>query len=378
MRQIRPVKWVRVEVAAFVGRTERERRPRCGAIDLDRYECREARAEGLHDDRRERGRCAPGADDVRLVAFDPRPTEILAARGHAVDLVELILTDVGDEQIAGHRVDVEPERVAQADRPDQRGDVTGTRERVARRHEERTRRGPGAGRRQPAHVEPDDLAVQLRRVLALAIVFVVAEAGVQHAVRAESQARTVVHRLRVRDAVEHDVGLAELQVRARAVGQRTGHRIARDPVVAGRGVRVQHVDERLRRPQRVDRDREQAAAVRDREARHGTGSRDRRAGEHLDGAALFDEQDAAVGQQIETDRPRLVRREDVDREAERQALGGGWGRQGEEGREGETAQGGAGMHGDMIVRAVARGQGCRRRTRPPRGRGHGSACCAGA
>jgi hypothetical protein len=110
----------------------------------------------------------------------------------AIDFFPRALTDVGDEQRAVERVDVEAERIPEPVGPDQtlvRGRRGG--ERIVGGCDEAARCGAGAGR-QPRHVESQDHAAQTRRVLRRAWHGILTEAHVQHAVGTESQRSTVV------------------------------------------------------------------------------------------------------------------------------------------------------------------------------------------
>ena len=163
-----------------------------------------------------------------------------------------------------------------------------------------------------------------------------------------------MQRRRVGHAVEHDVGLAELQVRARRVRQVAADREARDAQVRRREVRVNAVDERPRRPLRVDGDAEQALAVRDAQAGHRAERRDsvaRGDREHLHGAGvLLDEEHAPVGQEVETRRAGLAGRQRLDDVAGRQDL------RGSDAAEGSGDDEDEGLHG-VDVPAMSRPRG---------------------
>jgi len=87
-----------------------------------------------------------------VVTFQAVPTEVVGLarvaavrRGDVVDLLELVLTDVADPEVAGRAVEREAPRVAQAVRPDRRIGVGSVDERVVGRDRvaRRSRRGVG-------------------------------------------------------------------------------------------------------------------------------------------------------------------------------------------------------------------------------------------
>src|SRR5204862_6738048 len=131
--------------------------------------------------------------------LDPVPTEVRAgapAPGHEVDLLPLVLTDVGDPQVAGLAIPGEPPRVAEPVGPDL-GQPAAPGERIVGRD-----RVLAAGGR--PRVDPQDLAqhrVERLPVAALCVAAAlvagstaVAEAEIQHPVGTEAQLPAVVVR----------------------------------------------------------------------------------------------------------------------------------------------------------------------------------------
>ena len=147
-----------------------------------------------------RGKCS-GATAVRGVSLVPRPAEIASrrrGRGQQVDLLVSILAHVRDPEIAGGRVEMEPERIAEAHRVDQSlAGIRARRERIGGRGDERPRSRAARPARQRAHVEPQDLAVEVRGILRRAGVEIVSEARVEHSVGAEAQRAAVVIRVAI-------------------------------------------------------------------------------------------------------------------------------------------------------------------------------------
>src|SRR5690606_33165659 len=103
-----------------------------------------------------------------------------------VDLLDRVLADVADVEVAGQAVEAEAPRVAQAERPDLVPDVRVVHERIGRRDDR-------AGR---VDVEAEDLAEQRVPTLGVARRIpgrpAVAETDVEVAVRSEGEAAAVV------------------------------------------------------------------------------------------------------------------------------------------------------------------------------------------
>src|SRR3954451_15016832 len=129
----------------------------------------------------------------RLVVVEPvvtlhrAPSEVRAASTAVccptdIDLFPLVLTDVGDPQVAGRTVEAEPPRVAQTDRPDLRTGPVHTDEWIVGWH-----RVSGVASRM--RIDPQDLAQPFplveRPAIRVAAGPSVSRTDVQHAVRTE-------------------------------------------------------------------------------------------------------------------------------------------------------------------------------------------------
>ena len=175
------------------------------------------------------GGCAGSARDVAgavpVLALEGVPSEVHAAPGPVaggrdVDLFVVVLTDVGDPEIAGRAVEREAPRVAQAVGPDLRASATAC-ERVVGRD-------PVGGVLSSAGIDAQDLAEQRVQRLPVAALRVtgacvtlaatIAEPDVEHAVGTERELSAVVIRLRL---VHSEHGAARAHVGAPVSRTRT-------------------------------------------------------------------------------------------------------------------------------------------------------------
>src|SRR5690606_24447877 len=95
----------------------------------------------------------PALHDIPAVVFTPG-----ARPGRIVDLLPVLLADVGDVKITGLPVEGEPPRIAQAVGPDLGPGVPAAHEGVVRRDRVRL---------SPVHVDPEHLSQQARKVLSV-------------------------------------------------------------------------------------------------------------------------------------------------------------------------------------------------------------------
>ena len=145
----------------------------------------------------EQARAAVPAGVVRALAV--RPAEVGAARASGrdeVDLLPRVLPDLADPQIAGEPVEREAPGIAEAVRPDLAAPARLSDERIVGRNRVSAR---------AAHVEAQDLALELREVLRVRRVPVVALREIEHAVGTEGEHARVVELVGARD-LEQDRG----------------------------------------------------------------------------------------------------------------------------------------------------------------------------
>jgi len=149
----------------------------------------------------------PALHDIPAVVFTPG-----ARPGRIVDLLPVLLADVGDVKITGLPVEGEPPRIAQAVGPDLGPGVPAAHEGVVRRDRVRL---------SPVHVDPEHLSQQARKVLSvpprIARPAAVAGPDVEIAVGAEGHHAAVVVGRRLGDG--QDLRAAR-RVRRVPVGKR--------------------------------------------------------------------------------------------------------------------------------------------------------------